>query len=269
MTSKTSSLPNYFTLLYNIYALGIVSAQRKCSRRECISSSLHLRDDTEQDPAGLLDTKVFLCLLFLVCRKQASFSLHDLSWVPKGRFKQLLIREGRGCGDKAGQVKKQYRRLARQSPCSPSRHIHRKIFKLFCRTKTPTKGKMLTTWWSTPFQREGHNSITSRSTRAHHETSWWQMLSSNAGPARSLILISNSTPWLLKSPPGWDTVLRALGSYGPFGLARQYSCSFLLHPNPVSEIQFGAKGTDADVQYQGQCVESLQSARWELLHHRN
>ena len=79
MTSKTSSLPNYFTLLYNIYALGIVSAQRKCSRRECISSSLHLRDDTEQDPAGLLDTKVFLCLLFLVCRKQASFSLHDLS----------------------------------------------------------------------------------------------------------------------------------------------------------------------------------------------
>ena len=50
-----------------------------------------------------------------------------------------------------------------------------------------------------------------------------------------------------KSPPGWDTVLRALGSYGPRCLAKQYSCSFLLHPNSVSEIQFGAKRTEPDI----------------------
>ena len=44
--------------------------------------------------------------LFLDYRKLPSFSLHDLPWVPRGRFKQLLIREGRGCGDKGGTVKK-------------------------------------------------------------------------------------------------------------------------------------------------------------------
>ena len=80
-----------------------------------------------------------------------------------------------------------------------------------------------------------------------------------SGPARTLILISNptldcKTPH--KSPPGWDTVLRALGSYGPLCLAKQYSCSFLLHLNSVSEIQFGAKRTEPDVQYQEQHVES-------------
>ena len=37
----------------------------------------------------LLGTKVFLCPLFLLCRKKA-FSLPDLPWAPKGRFKQLL-----------------------------------------------------------------------------------------------------------------------------------------------------------------------------------
>ena len=33
---------------------------------------------------------------FFYYRKQASFSFHDLPWVPMGRFKQLLIREGIG-----------------------------------------------------------------------------------------------------------------------------------------------------------------------------
>ena len=61
----------------------------------------------EQDPVGLLGTKAFVCPPFLVFRKEASFSLQDLPWVPKGRFKQWLIREGRGCGDKEGAVEKQ------------------------------------------------------------------------------------------------------------------------------------------------------------------
>ena len=34
-------------------------------------------------------------------------SLHDLPWLPKCRFKHLLIREGRECRDKAGTAKKQ------------------------------------------------------------------------------------------------------------------------------------------------------------------
>ena len=50
--------------------------------------------ETDQDPVGLQGTKAFLCTPFLVCRKYASFSLHDLPWITKGRFKQLLIRKG-------------------------------------------------------------------------------------------------------------------------------------------------------------------------------
>ena len=55
----------------------------------------------------LLDTKAFLLLSFLVCRKKAPFSLYNFPWIPKGRFKQLLIRERRGCRDKGGVFWKQ------------------------------------------------------------------------------------------------------------------------------------------------------------------
>ena len=46
--------------------------------------------------------KFFSCAPFLVCRKQTSFSLFDLSWVPQGGFKQMFIRERRGCRNKGG-----------------------------------------------------------------------------------------------------------------------------------------------------------------------
>ena len=39
--------------------------------------------ETQQGMRGFLGTKALLGI---------SFSLHDLPWVPKGRFKQLLIR---------------------------------------------------------------------------------------------------------------------------------------------------------------------------------
>ena len=47
-------------------------------------------------PVGLLGTKPFCVLHFLDYRKQPSFILHHLPWVPVGRFKQLLIRKGMG-----------------------------------------------------------------------------------------------------------------------------------------------------------------------------
>ena len=37
--------------------------------------------------------------------KEPSFSFHALSWVPRGRLKQLFIREGRGYRDQAETVK--------------------------------------------------------------------------------------------------------------------------------------------------------------------
>ena len=51
--------------------------------------------DTKQGPRGLLGTKPFFVPHFFDYRKQPSFSLHGLPWVPMCRFKQLLIREGK------------------------------------------------------------------------------------------------------------------------------------------------------------------------------
>ena len=51
---------------------------------------------------GLLGTKGFPGPPFLNYRKYASFSLHEVPYVPMSRFKQLLIREGRGSRDKGG-----------------------------------------------------------------------------------------------------------------------------------------------------------------------
>ena len=47
------------------------------------------------------------CPLFPVCRKKAVFTLLDLPWVPKGRFKQLLIGGRREWRNKGRAVKKQ------------------------------------------------------------------------------------------------------------------------------------------------------------------
>lgn len=47
-------------------------------------------------PVGFLGTKPFCVPHFFDYRKQPSFILHHLPWVPVGRFKQLLIRKGMG-----------------------------------------------------------------------------------------------------------------------------------------------------------------------------
>ena len=65
------------------------------------------RYETQQDPVGLLVTKAFCvpCFLFVGNRfHSASLTFSEFQRV---RFKQLLIREGRGWGDKGGAVKEQ------------------------------------------------------------------------------------------------------------------------------------------------------------------
>ena len=66
---------------------------------------------------------------FLDYRKQASFSLHDLPWVPTGIIKQLLIREGRGWEIK----EKQSRAALGPGPSYPSMDTCNSIFEIFCR----------------------------------------------------------------------------------------------------------------------------------------
>ena len=90
--------------------------------------------DTEQDPVGLPGTKAFCVPHPFDYRKQPSFSLHDLPWVPTGRFKQLLMREGMGCETREKQTVK---RSLGQDPGSSSKDTHSSIFDLFFRYLNP------------------------------------------------------------------------------------------------------------------------------------
>ena len=77
-------------------------------------------------PVGLLGTKTFLC---------------PLPWASKGRFKQLLIREGRRCTDEKGTFKKQQCSLGGRV-LDPFQGEHRTIsFSSFAGQKPPPKGR--------------------------------------------------------------------------------------------------------------------------------
>ena len=81
---------------------------------------------------------------FFDYRKQASFSLHDLPWLPRGRFKQLLIREGRGCkAREKPTVKRNNSAALGQGPSSPSRDTHKISLSCFVDTETPTRWEKL------------------------------------------------------------------------------------------------------------------------------
>ena len=100
---------------------------------------LESEGDTAQGPVELVGTKTYLSPHFLYYRKQLSVRLHDLPWIPKGRFKQLLIREGSGCETR----EKQSREVLGQGPVSLSTDKHRNIFELFTGTETPSRWENL------------------------------------------------------------------------------------------------------------------------------
>ena len=75
-----------------------------------------LENDAEQGLVGFLRTKILCVPHFFGYRKQPSFSLHGLPWVPVGRFKQLLIGEERGACETR---EKQSRIALGQGPVSP------------------------------------------------------------------------------------------------------------------------------------------------------
>ena len=77
------------------YKLSFVLVGGKYGMTAC-PSTRHVKLSSAWSQAGpcgsLMDTKAFMFPPFLVCSKR-SVSLLDLPWVPKGRFKQLPIRE--------------------------------------------------------------------------------------------------------------------------------------------------------------------------------
>lgn len=60
----------------------------------------------DQDPMGPSQVKI-LSVFPTSCLQEKSFSLLDIVRVPKDRFKQLLIRQGREGRNKEGLAKKQ------------------------------------------------------------------------------------------------------------------------------------------------------------------
>lgn len=75
------------------------------------------------------------------------------SWVPRGRFKQLVIRKGRGRGEKRGAVRKRWSSLEQGLVPPQVRHIT--IFLAVLQMPRPlTKWKILTIWWSILCSRE-------------------------------------------------------------------------------------------------------------------
>ena len=125
---------------------------------------------------GLLSTKAFL---------------FPLLWVPKSRFKQLLIRKGRGCGNKRGEVKKQLYSFGGRV-LVPPQGIYIIMSLNTCWTKTSSKWKMLPSWWSTPHSWEGHR---------FQITTWHQMISglNECGPCK------NHDHYQESCPRQWDS----------------------------------------------------------------
>ena len=113
-----------------------------------------------------------------------------------------MRRQGRSSQDTRGQP---WNRVL----VPPQGYLTIPIFELFCRTKAPTKWKMLTTWWSILHSRE-------KVTEAHHKTTWRHMTSGlkECRPCRHPDPYQQpcpSTIILSTNPPGLGhTVLRAL-----------------------------------------------------------
>ena len=91
--------------------------------------------DTEQGPVVLLGTTPFCVPHFFDYRKQSSFSFHDLPWVLTGRFKQMLIKEGRGGETREKQTVKSSPGV--RSWFSINAYTYNNIFELFCKHWNP------------------------------------------------------------------------------------------------------------------------------------
>ena len=98
------------------------------------------RSDAEQGPVGVLGTKSFCVPHFSDYRKPPSFSLHYLPWVPVGRLKQLLIKEGRGYEIRGKQSQEQpWGKIL-----FPPQQIHITIFlSYFADTESPSRWEKL------------------------------------------------------------------------------------------------------------------------------
>ena len=131
---KTRTIPEEKASTESIHAKFVSKSLPRNKSTQMISPEI----ETKQGPVDSWEHKTFYVHHFLFWG--INFSLHDLPWVSKGRLKQSLIREGRGCRDGEEHSRKNNSALGK-GPGSSSWNIHNNIFEPSCRTKTPNKRK--------------------------------------------------------------------------------------------------------------------------------
>ena len=176
---------------------------------------------TVQGPVGLPGTRSFCVLHFFDYRKQPSFSLRDLPWVPMGRFKQLLSREGRGCEIREKQMVKSSHGARFWIPATDSHNI------LNCSVYTETHSRrekltindsMLPTSKQIPDELE----VDDVDSYLFHQQLTRSMSMSWLHP-----FWTTTTKLLTIFPKGVHTVLRAWAHCVPLCPAKQQSSPFL------------------------------------------
>ena len=140
----------------------MVKGIRYCLILQRMKLSRTLRGSWEQKPFC-----VFPHFQFLGNRLQSP-------WPSKVLVQTMLMREGRGCRARGGQVKTNGAAWG-QGPGSSSRDTHKNIFELTCRNKTPNKREITYLRKHSSFWRESHNLIMSGTTQVHQETSRGQI----------------------------------------------------------------------------------------------
>ena len=75
------------------------------------------------------------------CLQGIVSNFHDLPWVPKGKFEQLLIREGGGDAETREEQPRNNNAALGQGPGSFSGHTQECMFQLFKEWNSPTNGR--------------------------------------------------------------------------------------------------------------------------------
>ena len=166
----------------------------------------------QSGPRGaLLGTKAFLCTLFS-CLQEKGFSLLGFPWIAKGRFKQLLIREGRKCR------KKPWCRMGQGPPSPLWGYTQQSDTYLWILWPLPRR-RMVTSVWA---QAQGPQ------TGWNHKADDWDSWNTNPLPHHQPLRRKSHT--LQPSPPNFFYKSSSLKTTGEFRLSEHDLPIFLAWP---------------------------------------
>ena len=173
-----------------------------------------------QGPIRLLGTRPFCVPHFFDYKKQPSFTLLDVPWVSRGRFKKLLIREGRECETRV----KQPEAAVGQSLVS-HQWIYAKISLSYSAdTETPSRWEKL--WYA------AHEHVEARSVRLEADGCWLLLTNSPPNHQKNVheLITSSFTIKLVTIFLTLEHSFKSTSLLCPPLPDKATSSSFLLHP---------------------------------------